>query len=194
MTKTGRKEFIKSVCLTGGCLCGFGAIASVPESGKLVETSRQEPTDERRVMMQEWIAVMLKSVADSTNKATQRTILKRNALVHYNSLKMDQVLDPYIGDMAKFIIFLEKEWSWKIGYNPETGVLLADENKNYCVCPMINSENKDVSGVICYCSEGFAELMFSKVSGRPVKAEVISSVRRGDATCIYKVTGLPAAE
>ena len=82
MTKTGRKDFIKSVCLTGGCLCGFGAIASVPESGKLVETSRQEPADERRVMMQEWIAVMLKSVADSTNKATQRTILKRNALVH----------------------------------------------------------------------------------------------------------------
>lgn len=194
MSKTRRKEFIRSVCVAGGCLCGFGALASVPESARVEGVAPQEPTDERRVMMQEWIAVMLKSVSDTTNKATQRKILKGNALVHYKSLKMDDVIGPYTGDMPKFIGFLEKEWNWKIDYDSATGVLLADENKNYCVCPMVNRDNKDVSGAICYCSEGFAELMFSKVSGRPVKAEVFSSVRRGDATCIYKVTGLPVTE
>lgn len=190
MAGTRRKDFIRSVCVAGGCLCGFGAIASVPQSGVATGVAPQEPTDERLVMIQEWIAVLLKSVEDSTNKATQRRILKGNARVHYNSLKMEQVLHPFIGNMAKFISFLEEEWNWKIDHNSSTGVLFADENKNYCVCPMVNRDHKDVSGAICYCSEGFAELMFSKVSGRPVKAEVISSVRRGDATCIYKVTGL----
>jgi hypothetical protein len=49
MSKTRRKEFIRSVCVAGGCLCGFGAIASVPESGVVTGVAPQEPTDERRV-------------------------------------------------------------------------------------------------------------------------------------------------
>jgi len=66
-------------------------------------------------------------------------------------------------------------------------VLIADEDKNYCVCPIaVHNKEKD-SSAMCYCSEGFAEKMFSLVSGMNTKAEVISAVRRGDTSCIYKV-------
>lgn len=41
--------------------------------------------------------------------------------------------------------------------------------------------------LLCYCSEGFAELMFSKVVGHPVKAEVIRSIHRGAASCAYQI-------
>jgi predicted hydrocarbon binding protein len=43
------------------------------------------------------------------------------------------------------------------------------------------------SDVICYCSEGFAERMFSRVAGVEVSAEVVSSVRRGDLSCVYRI-------
>ncbi|HEY4786610.1 MAG TPA: hypothetical protein VIH57_11195, partial [Bacteroidales bacterium] len=65
--------------------------------------------------------------------------------------------------------------------------LIADENKNYCVCP-ISQIRKDVSiSAMCYCSEGFAEKMFSVVAGVPAKARVVSSIRRGDERCKYKI-------
>jgi hypothetical protein len=66
-------------------------------------------------------------------------------------------------------------------------VLIADENKNYCVCPIAIHDKENDSSAMCYCSEVFAEKMFSVVSGMNTKAEVISSVRKGDASCIYKV-------
>jgi predicted hydrocarbon binding protein len=100
---------------------------------------------------------------------------------------MNDLLTPYIGDLEKFIEFLEKKWGWKIDYNKKTKTLIANENKNYCVCPMINKKNKVNQSAICYCSEGFAERMFSLVASQPVSAAVISSIQRGDERCIYKI-------
>ena len=71
-------------------------------------------------------------------------------------------------------------------FNETTGVLLFDENKTYCVCPVLKGTPAG-SPAICYCSEGFAEKMFSGVAGVAVAAEVISSVRCGYKSCIYRV-------
>jgi hypothetical protein len=100
---------------------------------------------------------------------------------------MDELLQPYIGDLESFHSFIEKKWGWKVDYRKEENYLVADENKNYCVCPMADANRKDQLPILCYCSEGFAELMFSKVAGCPVQATVISSIRRGGKTCKYKI-------
>jgi hypothetical protein len=92
---------------------------------------------------------------------------------------MDEMLSGYTGKLREFIVFLEKEWGWKVNYDEAAGVLTADENKNYCVCPVLKSSSVTDSPTICYCSEGFAEKMFSRVAGVEVRAEVISSIRRG---------------
>ena len=41
--------------------------------------------------------------------------------------------------------------------------LLVDENKDFCVCPITEKVQGEVSGILCNCSEKFAEQMFSKV-------------------------------
>ncbi len=107
---------------------------------------------------------------------------------HYNINQMDQMLQPYIGDLEGFIEFLSKEWGWIIIYNEKENTLLANENKEFCVCPIVNSmEGKQVSPMLCHCSEGFGKLMFSKVIGREVRAEVVSSILRGDKSCSYQI-------
>lgn len=169
-------------------MCGFGAIATgaAPDSSSAAEM--QDQVDSRRLMMQEWVAMLLASIGKSTDSQSQRLFLKSCARAHYDNLKMDQVLEPYVGDIEKFNAFLSNEWKWKITYDKVNGVLLADEDKSYCVCPMVNHEKNETLETICYCSEGFAELMFSKVAGEPVTAEVISSIHRGDKSCVYKVS------
>lgn len=137
--------------------------------------------------MQDWIASILLNVNDELDKGSARKLIKKTAGVHFENLKMDTLLAEYKGDLDKFTVFLREKWGWKVDYDKEKRILIADENKNYCVCPIVNY-NKDVDlSSMCYCSEGFAEKMFTSVSGVQAHAEVIASVRRGDASCKYKI-------
>jgi hypothetical protein len=175
-----RKEFINQVCVTAACACGFSAIAL----GGNEETQPEKKSDNS--MQKQWLATMLQNMQKDMDKEQLRQIIKQNAVVHYNELNMDAVLAEFQGDLRKFISFLEKKWGWIIAYDEASKTLTANENKSYCVCPLISAANKN-SSVLCYCSEGFAERMFSKVTGVPAKATILTSILRGDKQCKYQV-------
>jgi hypothetical protein len=178
-----RKKFLTRVCTLGGCLCGFSALAN---SNPIPGNSNLSTDDDSHTLMQEWIASLLSNLDAGVHKQDLRKIIKKSAIVHYNNLKMDNLLKDYENKPKDFVTFIEEKWGWKVDYNPATKTITANENKNYCVCPMVNKE-KGISSAICYCSEGFAEKMFSKVIGQPVNATVISSIHRGDKSCIYQI-------
>jgi len=178
-----RRNFLKKACVAGGCFCGFSFLA-----GQKVEAeNNQEAEDAQKKLMQEWISVLMVSLDEQTDEELSRQIMKSCARAHYDQLKMDEVLQPYEGNLEKFASFLEDSWNWKVDFDRENGIIYADENKNFCVCPMVNHQQGLNTGVLCYCSEGFAELMFSKVSGHPVQATVISSIHRGNDRCKYEI-------
>jgi hypothetical protein len=186
MTTSTRKEFFKKACLTGACFCGFVSLAA--QGANLQEpTTVTEPDDRNLKFMQDWISNLLLNVDENATDEECRKIMKPCSAAHYNFLEMDKVLAPYIGDIEKFTQFISEKWDWKIDYNHESGVIIADENKSYCVCPMVNKEKGVRSSILCYCSEGFAEKMFSTVAGHPVTARVISSIHRGNDRCIYEI-------
>jgi predicted hydrocarbon binding protein len=179
-----RKEFFRKTCLAGVCGCGFGALAL---NARDVAGADQESINP---VPQQWLITLLENLDRNVDQAELRKIIKLSAGVHYDQLKMDDLLSGYAGKLREFIGFLEKEWGWKVNFDEAAGVITADENKSYCVCPVLKGTPAG-SPAICYCSEGFAEKMFSKVAGVTVTAEVVSSVRRGDKSCIYRIQ-LPA--
>lgn len=176
-----RKDFLKRACLAGTCLCGF------PSMLKANGPTEDTVDDSQQRFFQHWIANLLNAIADTAEEESCRRIIKQAAISHYEHLKMDEILAPYIGKLDDFNKFIENEWGWKIDYRKEDGVIVANENKNYCVCPILNSQQPRKAASLCYCSEGFAELMFSKVAGKKVNATVISSIHRGNDSCIYKI-------
>ncbi len=100
---------------------------------------------------------------------------------------MDEILSSFINDLEGFLDHISENWDWKIDYDRNSGIIIGDENKETCVCPMVNQHKGKISDAICYCFEGFSEKMFSMVIGKPVTATVISSILRGDKTCKYKI-------
>ena len=180
-----RKEFLKKTCLYGACLCGFGSIGLSNGSGG----SESDPglSAEKKDIRHEWISVLLSNLSNELNEKQKREIFKKCASAHYEDLGMDKTLEPFRNDLEKFLTFLEEEWDWKIDYDKETGTIIADENKSYCVCPVINESHKTDLSSMCYCSEGFAELMFSYVTGVSASATVVSSIHRGNDRCIYRI-------
>ena len=137
--------------------------------------------------MQGWTANLLKNLSTELEPEQFRSLIKKNAMIHFNELKMDEMLKEYIGNPDKFIDFISEKWGWKIEYDKTSGTVIANENKSYCVCPMVNQAEGIGTSVMCNCSEGFAEKMFSMVFNSPAKATVISSVLRGDKNCVYKI-------
>lgn len=132
-----------------------------------------------------WLGQLLNQIDDLPSQSAAK-LLKSCALAHYQHLNMEQTLDPYKGDLPAFLHFLSETWHWQIAYDQDTQVIIADENKNFCVCPLVQRRLVQ-SPVLCSCSEGFAERMFATVLNRPVKATVTQSVLRGDASCVYTI-------
>ena len=180
---TNRRNFIGKSCLAGACICGF---TSMVQAGSQTQNDKPSP-DPNKLLMQDWISNLLLNIDNQEDEVTCRKIMKGCAISHFTHLNMDNFLKPYEGNLEKFNAFIEKEWGWKIDYQKDKGILVADENKNYCVCPMINQQVGIKSSIHCFCSEGFAELMYSKVVGHSVKAEVISSIHRGNPSCKYQI-------
>ena len=180
-----RQQFFKNSCISAACLCGFGGIAL--SSGANSNKNSVSFDEGNLNLVQDWISNLLANIGDKIDTKSLRTALKQCANVHYEHLNMDEMLSGYIGRLADFLEFISEKWGWKVDYDKETQTIVADENKNYCVCPLINREKGIKSAAICYCSEGFAEHMFSKVAGKPVKATVISSIQRGDKSCKYLI-------
>ncbi len=113
-------------------------------------------------------------------------IIKSCSIEHFNAVNMQEVLEKYVGKVEEFIEFIQNEWKWKITFNKENGIIIADENKNYCVCPLVKM-NLIKSKKLCLCSEGFGEKMFSYILKKTVKAKVIRSFLRDGKSCIYKI-------
>lgn len=132
-----------------------------------------------------WFNKLFESI-DTLPFDTKRKIVKECSIAHYDMIKMDNILSKYIDDIHGFIRFLEIEWNWSVRIIEEEKIIYADENKPGCVCPVVDL-NGIKSTLICYCSEGFAERMFSKILMQDVTAKVISSVLRGDKSCVYEI-------
>lgn len=132
----------------------------------------------------EWLNNLLCSMDQNCDSC----LFESCAKLHYQVNEMDQILEKYVGDLPAFISFLEKEWRWKISLSEDGSQLLIDENKDFCVCPITQKVQGKVSGVLCNCSEKFAEKMFSKVCQTNVVAKVRRSVLRDGKSCIYEIS------
>jgi hypothetical protein len=181
--ESNRRQFLKLACGSGICSCaGTGFLAGEATAGV-----PQEPDP----MPRKWIAALLPALQASADPVTAAQVLKGAAEAHYQHLRMDERVAPYRGDLGRFLAFLSSEWGWKIEYAAGSTQVLIDENKPNCVCPLVAQGLAGDPGLLCNCSEGFAERMFSAVVGTPVRAEVTASVLRGAPSCRYRIT-LPA--
>ena len=118
-----------------------------------------------------------------------RRLLKGCAASHYEDLKMQATVDRFKGKLDEFLDFPRKEWGWIIEHDQDQdkGVILINENKPNCVCPLVQKGQSGDLGILCYGSEGFEEKMFSEVVGSPVRAEVVECVLRGHKSCKYRI-------
>jgi hypothetical protein len=175
-TEANRRSFLKAAGLAGVCAC------SLPSA--IAATEQVAPAKEP--LAKAWVATLLPLLA-AGDRAQAAKAIRACSGPHYEALGLDATVGRFRGDLDGFLRHLQQEWGWVITRGPEPGVILIDENKPACVCPVVPKPHTGDLGLLCYCSEGIAERMFSQVVGRPVRATVVSSILRGNATCRYRI-------
>lgn len=128
-----RKDFLKKVCFSGACFCGFSSIA-FPTSARAAENTSLQEQDNKLTLVQEWISDLLRNVTIELEGNLARKLIKSTAGVHNKELKMDALLADYKGDLDKFVVFLHEKWGWKVDYDKDKKVLIASIRKGDASC------------------------------------------------------------
>ncbi len=134
----------------------------------------------------EFIDAMLNSVGENVGDERAAEIVGSCCTVHYEALNIDELVQKYTGDIEGFISLVTDEWGWKVIYNKKEGIIEIDENKPFCVCPLVEKGNIK-NPILCRCSESFNGRMFGRVLEKDVDAKVVKSVLKGDKSCVYRI-------
>lgn len=189
MKHSNRRDFLKTcVCITGTCVFGSFFKLSAEENPTPASDIIKTEAEKNEEFALHWITELLESLDENQLSDSQlRSIIKKTSQAHYDFLNVPEMVRPFIGKPEEFIEFLMNAWGWIVTDNKETRQLIVDENKPFCVCPLLKNSSCKQIPVLCYCSEGFAEKMFSQVYQYPVSVTVAASVQRGDPSCIYHI-------
>ncbi|WZL73290.1 hypothetical protein QBE52_00700 [Clostridiaceae bacterium 35-E11] len=134
----------------------------------------------------EWLSELLNSIENNCSQEKCALLLDGCGACHYKS--MEHMLEKYIGDLLGFINFMTKEHGQIIAYDEVNNIIRVDENKSYCVCPITQCMNgQKVSRVLCHCSASMTQKMISKITGKEAKSRVVTSILRGDRSCVYEI-------
>lgn len=60
-------------------------------------------------------------------------------------------------------------------------------NKNGCFCPAAKYRKSKPMDIHCYCTRATHEMIWETALGKPIKIDILQTVRRGDPTCHFLV-------
>jgi hypothetical protein len=199
-----RAQFFKNLFVPGiACGCAmalrpeavFGyAIQDKPVSSNPNET----PCDEKMKFTQTWVKRFFDIMDENVDEVTRTKLMLCNGAACAKGAYGEMTSQPAasIEEIDKTIATFQqrvgKENIFRNGNtvffnyvgNPK-GLKLAD---GYCLCPMIENAPATLSPTYCQCSVGYVQYMFQRfITFKPVKAELLESVRTGGKTCRFKV-------
>ena len=89
--------------------------------------------------------------------------IKQAAILIILQMKWIRCLSHLRENLKEFITFLRKPGDGRFAFDRGNGIVIADENKPFCVCPL---DDRVRCRSCAVAQRGFAEMMFSRGFGR----------------------------
>jgi hypothetical protein len=204
-----RKTFLRGglqmgVALGCPCLCGVSAAEAPPDPpatpdarpcGRVTADYPNATTYEARAEFgQKWVARFMKVVDERLSEPEREALMVANgracAAGAYGPPDPSKTttLDAFLAQLQTHV---GEENAYRQGDtvffnyvgNPD-GLKVAD---GYCLCPLVEDGPEDLSPTYCHCSVGYVGYMFERAIGRPVRVELLESLRGGGKRCRFAV-------
>ena len=156
------------------------------------ETTCREKVD----FAKSWLKRLMNVMDENLDEGTRKKIMEncgKECFCTYNGTAAIpnpgiEAVDRYLDKLAKLY---GKENANRDGnkiyfnyvQNPK-GLKIED---GYCLCPLTEDGPEGLSPTYCICSTGYVKEMFERIVGKPVKVELLESLRRGGKKCRFLI-------
>ncbi len=192
-----RSQFCKNLLVPGlacSCVPGLLPIQDNP-SAKPGET----PCTEKMEFTHKWLKRFFEIMDQQIDEPARVMLMQSNGVACAKGAygELTDMKEATIGEIDEKIV----KWQERLGReniyrsgntvyfnyvsNPK-GLKISD---GYCLCPMIEDGPVSLSPTYCQCSAGYVRYMFQKlITFKPVRVELLESLRGGGKSCRFKVT------
>jgi len=146
--------------------------------------------EKRAEFGKKWVGRFMRVIDERLDEKTRWAVMEANgracAMGAYGPPDPAKTipLDEFVSRVAQYVGPENARREGDVVYfnykqNPD-GLRLSD---GYCLCPLVEDGPADLSGTYCHCSVGYVAYLFEKNVGKPVRVELLESVRRGGKAC-----------
>jgi hypothetical protein len=177
-----RKEFLKK-SLQGGL--GSGALLVMNSTVR----AEEDPSAVKREkeFIENWLTDLLDTMADELDEATQIKLIEGcgHGCYRRHQFKRD-IARQGEGDLEKLMAAYRKIFG-NVEKEGDQVHIRFNSREHGCFCPVLKNKPSKIDALHCHCHKMTHELVFQAALGRPFKAEVLESVRRGGEQCHFVV-------
>jgi hypothetical protein len=191
-----RKEFLVQLTGYSAAAAGIGSMIGMAPCCGYAQTSpaaEGTPIDKRMAFAQTWAKRMMDNLDSEIDEPARVRLMHANGRSCYRGSHQT----PFPGGVDAFIEQVKK-WA---GARPspirrEGDIVYFDyvqnpaglkESDGWCLCPLVEKGPEGLSGTFCECSVGYVTEMFTGIVGKPVRVELLESLKRGGKGCRFKV-------
>jgi hypothetical protein len=176
-----------------GCGCGLALLFGMARSRA---AAAEDGTCEKAVeFSKHWVADMMDQMDSQLDPSTRERVMEACGRACFRESHQETSPPTAAVDLNAWLAGVQNEVGaenlyregdtvhFKYVANPR-GLRVAD---GYCLCPIVEDGPRTLSPTYCHCSVGYVSELFARGSGRPVKVELLDSLRRGGKECHFVV-------
>jgi hypothetical protein len=179
-----RKEFLRNSC------CGLVALAGTQLLGENTPNFADAPSCDQAQLtfIQNWLTDLMDTLDSEFDEPTKIKLLSGcgRGCFRRHTFKQD-IAAKGKGDVDKLIQAYKANFEcWREGEST-VHIRFGEINTNGCYCPAAKYRAPKPNDIHCYCTRATHEAIWQAALGRPVKIDILQTVRRGDPTCHFLV-------
>jgi hypothetical protein len=177
-----RKSFL---CQSAAGLAGCCAVLTVP-SVAAATIQEPAPRDSEKEFIKAWLSDLMAAIQREPDPAIRSRLVSAcgRACFERHEFKRNWAVAGR-GDVGKLIEALKANFEvWRDG--DEVHIRYGAVSKG-CYCPAAKYRPAAPDDVHCHCSQGSHQAVWQTALGRPVRVDIVESVRRGGRTCRFVV-------
>lgn len=184
-----RKDFLSKSVKVGLCCSGMLAFASSYAMGtssqsKLTKYERQ--LEYEKGFIENWLSDLLDTMEQELDEDTCIKLIEGcgKGCFRRHKFKTD-IAEQGKGDKKKLIEAMKSTFEvWEEG--DKVHVRFGEKSPG-CYCPVLRNRPLKENDIHCNCTKATQQAIFETAMGRPIKVDILESVRRGDLTCHFLV-------
>lgn len=183
-----RKEFFEKSLKLGFC---SGSLVVLGESETLAASLQEEEdrlamVSREKEFIQNWLTDLLETIETELDRETAERLIAGCGRGCYRRHDFKQkIAEDGKGDIDKLIAAYHRNFEiWRDGDQVH---IRYGEVSNRCYCPAANYRPSKPDDLHCECTRATHQTIFETALGRPIRVDVVESLRRGGRTCHFLV-------